>query len=205
MAMLTAILPIALGACAGNPPSGGNGVSSAAPVSVVNRVKIGDENWLFLPGGDGSSVEAGTIESFEVVNDTGSDIVPDVGLNKTAFKIEINGCRTILKPGQTCTVRGEWLAEGARQTTLDVAVTKQNVPNATTKRISVPLAASSSADAPVQAISPTPVTISTGTPSPPETSTTATSTPSTSMTDTPTSSGTPGQTPSATLSGSQRR
>jgi hypothetical protein len=204
-------------ACGQASPMGGDGVGTAAPVAVDNRVKVGDNIWIFEPGNGEEIVRAGAIESFEVVNDTEDDILPVVELNKALFKKTFDGCGTPIKRGQSCLVRGEWLEGGARKATLEVTVTKQNAPGAAKESISVPLEASSTTGTPAgKSISPTPASTSpspspsatstTGAPTPSR-STTGTSTPSNSAKGRSTSSTSPGRAPStsATLGGSSRR
>lgn len=201
----------ALCACGGESPTDSGSLGNAEPVAVDNRVKIGGNNWIFEPGESEEIVKVGAIESFEVVNETDEDIAPEVGFGNVLFREIHNGCSNIvLKPGESCVVRGEWVRGGARKTTLDVAVTRQNVPNAAKEGISVPLGASSASDVPAgRTISPTPASTSTASPSPSETSTTATPTPtpssSTTGTQTPSSSPTPTPTATPTLGGSSRR
>lgn len=193
-------------ACSGESPTDGGSGGAREPVAVDNRVRIGDNTWTFEPGNDSEIVRVGAVESFEIVNDTDADILPEVELNKEFFRVTFDGCRTALKSGQTCVIRGQWVAGGPRKATLDVAVTKQNVPGAAKEKISVPLEPITSTDAPTgKEISPTPAPTSPS-PSPSETSTTATPTPSTSTpgtstpssspTDTATSSTSPDQAPS---------
>lgn len=200
-------------ACDGEVPNGGGG-GTGDPVAVDNRVKVGGNNWIYEPGDSDPIVKVGAVESFEVVNETGEDISPEVGFGNVLFREIHNGCANIvLKPGQSCKFRGEWVQGGLRKATLDVTVTKQNVPGATKEKISIPLEASSSVDAPAaKTISPTPASTS-ASPSPSGTSTTATPTPSSPTTGTstpsssPTGSTSPGPAPSitATLGGLLRR
>jgi hypothetical protein len=200
-----------LTACSGESPTDGGSAGATDPVAVDNRVRVGDNSWIFEPGNDAEIVRVGAVESFEVVNDTDADILPEVELNKEFFRVTFDGCRTTLKSGQACEIRGQWVQGGPRKATLDVAVTKQNVPGAAKEKISVPLETITTTDAPTgKEISPTPAPTSPS-PSPSETSTTATptpttstsgtstpetSTPSGSATDTPTSSTSPSQAPS---------
>jgi hypothetical protein len=206
-----------LTACSGESPTGGGSGGATEPVAVDNRVRVGDNSWIFEPGNDAEIVRVGAVESFEIVNDTAADILPEVELNKEFFRITFDGCTTALKSGQACVIRGQWVEGGPRKATLDVAVTKQNVPGAAKEKISVPLEAITSTDAPTgKEISPTPVpaspspspseTSTMGTPTP-STSTSGTSTPSSSPTGTPTGSTSPGQAPStpATLGDPLRR
>lgn len=215
-------------ACSGDsPPVGGNG-GPTAPVAVDSRVKVGDNTWIFEPGNDAGIVRLGALESFEIVNDTDADILPEVELNEKFFRVISDGCNVPLKSGQACVIRGEWVEGGPRRATLDVAVTKQDVPGAAKEMISVPLQSITTEDAPTgKEISPTPVpaspspsptetpttgsptpseTSTTVTPTPSETSATGTPTPSSSATGTSTSSTSPGlePSPSATLGGSVR-
>ncbi|MGM9473324.1 hypothetical protein ACS5PJ_15150 [Pseudarthrobacter sp. YS3] len=173
-------------------PSKENG---SEPVAVENRVKVGETNWVVEYGNGRDVADSGTIESFEIVNNTDADIrVPDAGLNNTAFRIILNNCaNVILKPGRSCILRGEWGTGNTREATLNVAVSKQNGENAATESISVPLGAAEGSHAPPtsKTVSPTPSPSSTTSPSPSGTATTGTPTPTPSTT-----SGSPGQKPS---------
>ncbi|MGX5714838.1 hypothetical protein [Arthrobacter sp. MAHUQ-56] len=130
-----------LSSCTGTPGgTGGAGTKDSQPV-VENRVRIGEENWIVQAGQTGPLAEAGTVESIEVTNGTGSDVtVPDAGINNTAFRVIFNGCTGILKPGETCIVRGEWTATKVREANLEVSVAAPDAAKARpTKGISVPL------------------------------------------------------------------
>lgn len=191
-AALSCIALASLCACGGPPTNGEpslNGGTESTPVSVTHRVRIGGDDWLIEPGAGSPIVRAGTIESFEIVNDTSEDLVPDVGLGgNTTFRIIVNTCPEGVKPGRTCIVRGEWLAGGPRDVTLDVAVTNKSAPSKPTKKISVPLeAASGSATPTKKTVAPTPVSTATTSTSPSATSTTGTPTPTPSTTTSVTS------------------
>ena len=141
-------------ACGGLQPNGGGGTGE--PVAVSNR-NIGENNWIVEPDLGRAVAGVGAVETFEIVNVTSEDILPDVGLSKELFNVIFNSCLEGLKPGRTCVVRGEWLAEGAKDAMLDVAVTKQGKPSDTKKRISVPLQAPSGSDATTKrTVAPTP-------------------------------------------------
>jgi len=215
-------------ACSEDSQLGGGNSGATVPAAVDNRVKVGDNTWIFEPGNDAGIVRLGALESFEIVNDTDADILPEVELNEKFFRVISDGCNVTLKSGQACVIRGEWVEGGPRRATLDVAVTKQNVPGAAKEKISVPLQSITTTDAPTgKEVSPTPVptspspspsetsttgtptpseTSATGTPTPSETSTTGTPTPSSSATGTSTgsTSPSPAPSPSATLGGSVR-
>jgi hypothetical protein len=183
---------IALGGCAAAPEE--EQENGAEPVSVENRVKVGEDNWVVEYGSGSRIAEAGTIESFEVVNNTTEEIkVPDAGLDNSAFIIIVNDCvNRILKPGQSCILRGEWATKNAREATLNVAVSKPDEEEAVKERISVPLEASASEVAPTaRTVSPTPAPTFTPSPTPSGTSTTMTPTPTGS-----TASGSAAPTPS---------
>lgn len=186
-AALSCIALASLCACGGPPTNGvpspnGDTESESSPVSVTHRVRLGGENWLIEPGAGSAIVEAGAIESFEIVNETNEDLVPDLGLSgNMSFREIVNTCPEGVKPGRICIVRIEWLFGGARDANLDVAVTNKSAPNKPTKKISVPLEAASSSDAPMKTtVAPTPVSTSTASTSPSTTSTTGTPAPSTS-------------------------
>ncbi|MEV7572172.1 hypothetical protein AB0P28_03630 [Pseudarthrobacter sp. NPDC089323] len=169
-------------ACGGPSENGvPNGGSSA--VAVTNRVNIGENQWIVEPGAGRANAGVGAVESFEIVNDTGEEIVPDVGLNRELFNITSNSCLQGVKPGQKCIVRGEWLAAGARAATLNVAVSNPSDTGASTKRITVPLEPATSTAAPAKrTVAPTPGPTATAT-----TTSTATSTATGSATPTGTS------------------
>lgn len=190
-----------LSACSGESPTDGGSGGTSDPVAVDNRVKVGGNNWIYEPGDSAPVVRVGAVESFEVVNETDEDISPEVGFGNVLFREIHNGCaNTVLKPGQSCIVRGEWVEGGARKATVDVTVTKQNAPGAAKEKISVPLEARSGVDAPTaKAVIPTPVPTS-ASPSPSETSTTGTPTPSTSTSGTPTPTNSTTGTPTSTTS-----
>ncbi len=207
------IIPItavfAVGACTGTSPQPGSTPGGdGSLVAVDNRVRVGENSWIVEPGKADEIVTVGAIESFEVVNDSGSDIsVPDVGLNKSTFRIVTNTCSGVLKPGQSCVVKGEWLADGPRDATLDVAVTKLNEPDPATKRISVGLGQSLGAGTPPKkTFSPTPSptpTASSASPSPTPSSTTVSPTPTqSSVSPTPSQSASTGiPTPTSSTAG----
>lgn len=168
-----------LSSCTGT-PGGAGGTGSARtrdsqPV-VENRVRIGEENWIVQPGQAGPLAEAGSVESIEVTNGTDSEVtVPDAGINNTAFRVIFNGCTGILKPGETCLVRGEWTATKVREARLEVSVAAPDAAakSSPTKGISVPLgmAAGAAPDATLPpttstAASPPPPSTSTASPSP---------------------------------------
>ncbi|MHC6594272.1 hypothetical protein [Arthrobacter sp. C152] len=131
-----------LSSCAGTPGgTGGSARTKDAEPVVENRVRIGEENWIVQPGQAGPLAEAGTVESIEITNGTDSEVtVPDAGLNNTAFRVIFNGCTGILKPGETCVVRGEWATTKVRDATLEVSVAAPDATKSSAKRgISVPL------------------------------------------------------------------
>ena len=172
-------------ACGGPSENGSpNGGSSA--VAVTNRVNIGENQWIVEPDAGRAGAGVGAVESFEIVNDTGGEIVPDVGLNKTLFRIIEDTCMAGVKPGQKCIVRGEWLAAGAKAATLNVAVSKPGDTGASTKRITVPLEPATSTAAPAKrTVAPTPGPTATAT-----TTSTATGSATSTGTSTPTGSAT---------------
>jgi hypothetical protein len=166
-----------------------------------NRINIGENNWIVEPASVDARAGAGALESFEIVNDTGEEIVPDLELSKSLFRVTSNSCLNGIKPGQSCVVRGEWLSSRANAPTLDVAVAKPGSAAAPKKRISVPLeAAAGSASPTARTVAPTPAPTPTGTSSPTTTSATATSTAtgSATATATPTTSPTKAAAPAAT-------
>ena len=179
-----------LSSCTGT-PGGAGGTGSARtrdsqPV-VENRVRIGEENWIVQPGQAGPLAEAGSVESIEVTNGTDSEVtVPDAGINNTAFRVIFNGCTGILKPGETCLVRGEWTATKVREAKLEVSVAAPDAAakSSPTKGISVPLgmAAGAAPDATLPpttstAASPPPPSTSTASPSPSPSGRSGTATP----------------------------
>lgn len=179
-----------LSSCTGT-PGGAGGTGSARtrdsqPV-VENRVRIGEENWIVQPGQAGPLAEAGTVESIEVTNGTDSEVtVPDAGINNTAFRVIFNGCTGILKPGESCLVRGEWTATQVREAKLEVSVAAPDAAakSSPTKGISVPLgmAAGAAPDATLPpttstAASPPPPSTSTASPSPSPSGRSGTATP----------------------------
>ena len=156
----------ALSSCTGPAGGGGSSRTDSQPV-VENRVRIGGDNWIVQPAQTGPIAEAGTVETIEVTNGTDSDLsVPDAGINNAAFRLIFNGCTGVLKPGETCQVRGEWTATKAREANLEVSVSEPGAAaGAVRKGISVPLKAASNL-APEATLPPTTGSMSDLPPSP---------------------------------------
>ncbi|TQJ38036.1 hypothetical protein FBY33_0021 [Arthrobacter sp. SLBN-112] len=164
-----------LSSCTGTPGGTESARTKDSQPVVENRVRIGEENWIVQPGQTGPLAEAGTVESIEITNGTDSDVtVPDAGINNTAFLVIFNGCTGILKPGETCLVRGEWTTTKVRQANLEVSVAAPNAEKASPKKgISVPLGMAAGV-APDKTLAPT----TSSTPEPPPSTSTSTTSPS---------------------------
>jgi hypothetical protein len=195
--MLIGISLLTLCGCLGPSPT----PNGETPPEANNRINIGENNWIVEPASVDARAGAGALESFEIVNDTGEDIVPDLELSKSLFRVTFDSCRAGIKPGQSCVVRGEWLSSRANAPTLGVAVAKPGDTAGPKKRISVPLeAVAGSATPTARTVAPTPAPPTSGTSSPTTTSATATSTATGSATATskPTPSPTKAAAPTAT-------
>lgn len=196
------VICISLVTLCGCPGPSSSSTDENTPEAVNNRIKIGENTWTVEPAAADARAGAGALESFEIVNDTGEEIVPDLELSKSLFRQISNSCLAGIKPGQTCIVRGEWLSSRSNAPTLDVAVAKQSDTAAPKKRITVPIeAVAGSATPTAKTVTPTPVPTTSGTSSP----TTATSTTTTSTTPTSTATTSPTKTSAPTASGLSRR
>lgn len=156
---------VIVGACAPEPEVEATGTDG--PEGVVNRVKIGESSWVVDFDDGGPVAEAGAVESIEISNDSSQDIVPDVGLSgNVSFILISDECLEVLKPGESCIVRGQWVEESVRQASVVVtASTQDGDAEPVTRSISVPLEAN--ADSPSdKTVPPSPSTTLDPSPSP---------------------------------------
>lgn len=193
------LISISLVALCGCPGPSSTSTDENTLEAVNNRIKIGENTWTVEPAAVDARAGVGALESFEIVNDTGEEIVPDLELSKSLFRRTFDSCLAGIKPGQACVVRGEWLSSRSNAPTLDVAVAKQSDSAAPKKRITLPLeAVAGSATPTARTVAPTPVPTTSGTSSPTTTSATATSTATGSTTPAPTTSPTKAAAPAVT-------